>query len=346
MFTNLINWSKDNYINLPWRDERSLYTTLVSEIMLQQTTVSTVRNHYNRFLETYPTVEKLAQSTEDEVCMAWKGLGYYRRARNLRKAAIDIKEKYAGVIPLDYDDLVSISGIGDYTANAILSIGADQKALAIDANIERVVSRILGIKSKKGPKLHKILKQRFEDGDLNIKKTESYRDLNEAFMDLGRNFCQARKVTCELCPIRKSCEAFKSGEPLSYPESPTVKTAKYYDLKLLRVFIKNRKRIKGYSKSEKEWLAGQIEVPTFVINSEDESLKQYPKLTKKIDLEKLPKFKTSITKYKITNYIVTLTDKEFESFSKSKKYQFFTQDETKTNFATSATKVFKKLNEA
>jgi A/G-specific adenine glycosylase len=344
MFTNLISWSKDNYVTLPWRERRSLYTTLVSEIMLQQTTVSTVVNHFDRFMEIYPTVEDLAASTEDEVCMAWKGLGYYRRARNLRKAAIDICEKFGGDIPLDYDKLVSINGVGDYTANAILSIGADKKALAIDANIERVVSRILGLQSKKGPKLHKLIKERFAAGDLDLKKKESYRDLNEAFMDLGRNFCQARKVSCELCPIRKSCQAFASGEPLSYPEVPVVKTAKFYELDLLRVYIKNRNRVKGFIKSEKEWLSGQVELPTFVINSEDTSLKQYPKLTKKVELKGLKKFKTSITKYKINNYILTLTDSEFEKFSKSQKYQFFNSDETKTNFATSALKIFKKLD--
>jgi len=344
MFTKLIAWSKDNYVTLPWREQRSLYTTLVSEIMLQQTTVATVVNHFDRFLKIYPTVQKLAASTEDEVCMAWKGLGYYRRARNLRKAAIDICENFDGEIPLDYEKLISINGVGDYTANAILSIGADTKALAIDANIERVTSRILGVQSKKGPKLHKILKEKFALGELDLKKGQSYRDLNEAFMDLGRNFCQARKVSCELCPMRKSCQAFSSGEPLNYPEVPVVKTAKFYELDLLRVYIKNRSRIKGYIKGEKEWLAGQVETPTFVISSEDKSLKQYPKLTKKVETKDLKKFKTSITKYKITNYILTLTDKEFEKFSKSQKYQFFNSDETKTNFATSALKIFKKLD--
>lgn len=344
MFTKLISWSKSNYVTLPWREKRSLYTTLVSEIMLQQTTVATVINHFDRFIEIYPTVQDLAASTEDEVCMAWKGLGYYRRARNLRKAAIDICEKFNGEIPLDYEELISINGVGDYTANAILAIGADQKALAIDANIERVVSRILGVESKKGPKLHKILKEKFANGDLDLKKGQSYRDLNEAFMDLGRNYCQARKVTCELCPVRQSCKAFKSKRPLEFPEKPVVKTAKFYELDLLRVYIKNRGRLKGFVKSEKEWLAGQVELPTFVISSEDESLIQYPKLKKKIDLKGLKKFKTSITKYKITNYILEISEKEFQKISTAKKYQFFNSDTSKTNFATSAIKTMKKVD--
>lgn len=344
MFSKLIHWSKDNYSHLPWREERSLYTTLVSEIMLQQTTVSTVLNHYHRFLKIYPTVNDLAKSTEDEVCMAWKGLGYYRRARNLRKAAIDIVENFNGKIPLDYDELTSISGIGDYTANALLSIGADKKALSIDANIERVCARILGIESKKGPKLHKLLKEAFTEGRLDLKKDESYRELNEAFMDLGRTFCQARKVSCELCPVRTNCQASKSGEPLKFPEAPVVKTSKYYELSLLRVVVKNRAKVKGYIKSEKEWLSGQVELPTFVITSEDESLKQYPMLRKKISLDGLVKFKTSITKYKITNYILEMSDSEFQRISKSKKYTFFAKDESKTNLATSALKVFKKID--
>lgn len=118
MFKKLIQWSTKDFSELPWRKKRTLYRTLVSEIMLQQTTVSTVINHFERFLREYPDIKSLAASTEDQIVMSWKGLGYYRRARNLRKAAIDIQKNHGGRIPTSYELLLEINGIGPYTASA------------------------------------------------------------------------------------------------------------------------------------------------------------------------------------------------------------------------------------
>lgn len=342
MFKKLLEWSKDAYIDLPWRRERTVYKTLVSEIMLQQTTVGTVQNHFERFLNIYPDVETLAATSEEEICVAWKGLGYYRRARNLRKAAIDIVENYNSKIPDNYDDLISITGVGEYTANAILSIGQNKSALSIDANIERVVSRIYGIQGKKGAKLQKLIKKKFEDGEFKEIQKCGGREINEALMDLGRIYCQARSVNCLGCPVKKKCVAGNSKNPLEYPEIPVKKIAKTYELDLLRIIVKEKDSILGYKKGEDQWLAGQIECPTFILSSEDKKLKQYPKLEKKLSYKKLKKYKTAITKYKISNYILEMDQQEFKQSyeGKFRKYKLT----EKLNISTATSKALAKLS--
>lgn len=342
----LITWSEGTYSDLPWRKKRSLYGTLVSEIMLQQTTVSTVLSHFDRFLKQYPNTKELAKSTEEEVCIAWKGLGYYRRARNLRKAAIDIEELYKGKIPLELEKLKAISGVGDYTANAIRAIGADEVSLAIDANLERVLARIYGIEVEKGPKLLKAIAGKFNEGIIlpNMEKIGP-RKINEALMDLGRVYCQARKANCTLCPVSASCVSFKENKVDIIPVvNEEKKKEKFFELKLLRVIVQKKNKVLGYVKSEKEWLSGQVEIPTFIIESEDESLKQYPKLSKKMDIDKMKKYKTSITKYKISNYVIHLSEKEFSALTnKEKGFSFYPIENKESNFTTASYKAFKYL---
>lgn len=344
MFKKLINWSQNNYTNLPWRKNRSVYTTLVSEIMLQQTTVGTVVNHFDNFIKKYPTIKHLAKTTEDEICISWKGLGYYRRARNLRLAAIYIVENFNGEIPKNYLDLVKIPGIGDYTASAIIAIGNNLPALAIDANLERVLSRIFGVKEEKGPKLISKLKELLNQDQFSSKKIKSFRDLNESFMDLGRTFCQAKKATCELCPMRENCYAFINGK---IEELPVLKVAKKpleknLELVLLRVIVSKSSKILGYVKSEKEWLSGQVELPTYIISTADQKNHQYPRVDKKvlskIKIENLPSIKTTITKYKIQNLILRMSPSEFKKVFGDSSFTFY-ENSSKSNFSTATIKV-------
>ena len=132
-FTQLVEWSLEEYSNLPWRQNRNLYTTLVSEIMLQQTTVSTVLPKYSEFLEKFPDLKSLARTDEDGLREAWKGLGYYRRAANLLKAAVHLSKID---FPTEEQELEKINGIGPYTASAIRAIGHDLPALAVDGNLK------------------------------------------------------------------------------------------------------------------------------------------------------------------------------------------------------------------
>lgn len=314
MFKKLIQWSASNYSHLPWRIERNLYTTLVSEIMLQQTTVSTVLNHFNRFIEKYPDIKVLAAISEEQILIDWKGLGYYRRAKNLLKAAKEIQQRFDGKIPQDFEKLKEIHGIGDYTANAILSIGGNQNAISLDANLERVLARFYGVKTEKGPKLQKDLYHQFKVGnictEINLLGGRAY---NEALMDLGRSICKARSASCELCPLAKECIANNSGQALSYPvekKSSTVEKQKYYQLNLLRVIVFKEDEVLVYKKGPKQWLAGQYELPTYSLFCEDSDFNQYPDLGNSPELGLLPFIKTSITKYRISNHILNASEDE------------------------------------
>ncbi len=310
MFQKLIDWSCQEFSYLPWRKNRSLYGTLVSEIMLQQTTVSTVINHFERFLNEYPTPKDVASASEEELLISWKGLGYYRRARNLQKACRTITNKYGGEIPLDFDKLIQIDGIGIYTANALIAIGANKRALAVDANLERVLARLNGIEIEKGLKLQKEILQKFKDDRICSEMNQfGAREYNEALMDLGRNYCQARKAHCDLCPLSSICVAFNEKKVEQIPNI-VKKKAEFFELEVLRIILKKDDKYLSYKKNESEWLSGQYEVPTFVISCEDDSFKQYPKIDG--DFSFLPEIKTSITKYKIRNKVLWVNETEIK----------------------------------
>lgn len=319
MNKKLIEWSDNNYSHLPWRENRSLYNTLVSEIMLQQTTVGTVLNHFGRFVLKYPNADSLARISEEQMLLEWKGLGYYRRARNLLGAARQIVDQFNGEIPLDYDSLISIKGIGAYTANAILGIGADEAALAVDANLERVLARIYGLKTPKGPKLQSEIQRLFMENKICTDiKIFGGRNYNEALMDLGRSICKARSAACEICPMVGKCVAQKNGKPLEFPtvlEKNKAQVQGGIPLKLLRVIVENNNNILAFKKNEKEWLTNQLEIPTYILHSEDETLKQYPTIDIP-ELSLLPSFKSGITKYKIENFVLHISETEFRKYFK------------------------------
>lgn len=344
MWKKLIEWSENEFSFLPWRKKRSLYSTLVSEIMLQQTTVGTVLNKYPDFLKKYPSIKRLSNISEEKILEDWKGLGYYRRAKNLRKASIDICKNFDGEIPNSYDELIQISGVGDYTAQALLSIGKNQEGLAIDANLERVLSRLFLLKEKKGPKLikkcrelekEKVIQQAF--------KKFGARALNEALMDLGRVFCQARRADCILCPMKKNCQAYLKGiDVLELPTKHSTKSKEKFELKLLRIVCFKDNQILAYFKKEGEWLSGQWELPSLIIETNDKSLLQYERLKKKLDLENLESFKTSITKYKIENIIYPCSYLKAKSLFDQNRLEFLSNKEIK-KLSTASLKALKKL---
>ncbi|MAZ49011.1 MAG: hypothetical protein CME65_10630 [Halobacteriovoraceae bacterium] len=311
MNQELIKWSQDHYSELPWRVERSLYGTLVSEIMLQQTTVGTVLKHYNRFLSQFPDIETLAQATQDEVMLAWQGLGYYRRARSLHAAAIEIHEKFEGKIPLEAQTLLSIKGIGPYTASALRAIGADIDDLAVDANLERVLARYYGLTDVKGIKLQKKIRELFDQRKIASMISElGSRALNEALMDLGRRICQARSAACEICPLKDNCQGRVS--PYQYPSMANKSSSdESFELHLLRVVVRKGESLLVYKKNQEQWLSGQFEIPTFEVWGEDTNLRQYPKM-KLENYDLLPWIKTGITKYKILNFIIEVDLNEFK----------------------------------
>jgi A/G-specific adenine glycosylase len=340
----LVNWSKCEFYHLPWRKNRSLYGTLVSEIMLQQTTVATVNNHFERFLARFPQLQDLALATEDELLVAWKGLGYYRRARNLKKIAETIFQKFNGEFPAEINQLENIPGIGPYTASALVAIGMDLPALAVDANLERVIARLLGLKEEKGPKLQKKIRFLFEEKKIFNDHKLSFREINEALMDLGRSYCQASKTSCELCPLRNDCFAFKHKKQLKFPvQNNLTGKDKGHELHLLRVIVKKGNCVLAYKKDVHQWLSGQYELPTFVISSSDPKLSQYPILLKKMNLEGLLSYKTGITKYSITNTVLVTSEHELNSFGLNLRFEWKDFRDEKANLSTASLKALNKI---
>ncbi len=345
MFKKLIHWSKGKFSSLPWRKNRSLYGTLVSEIMLQQTTVPTVINQFDKFLLKFPNLENLANASDEEMLIAWKGLGYYRRAKNLKMAAKDILDKHQGKIPDNVELLKEISGIGEYTANAIVAIGHNKKALSLDANLERVLCRIFYLPLMKGPKLKKELTQELiNHGILEKFRNYSSRDLMESLMDLGRTFCQANKVNCLSCPVKSNCKAFKMGRPMDFPILQK-KEKVFFGLDLLRIVIKRENEIFLVKRERGSWLEGQWELPTFIIRTDDKKMNQYPFLPEKgLKIPKTFSFKTNITSYKINNYILKMEESEFKKyFNKLSDGKFFDAKIKDQNFTTATIKALKFL---
>lgn len=209
---------------LPWRDDPKPYHIWISEIMLQQTRVETVRDYYLRFLEKIPDVKALAEVDEDQLLKLWQGLGYYSRAKNLKKAAQRIEKAYQGRIPSEKKDLVQLPGIGAYTAGAISSIAFQKREIAPDGNAYRVAARL----SKEDGFLEdRETKNRLEAFLWEHLPEERPGDFNQALMDLGSGICLPKSPPhCRECPISGFCKAYQQSDPLIYPKKKEKKERK------------------------------------------------------------------------------------------------------------------------
>jgi len=204
----LLAWFKRNARDLPWRRTRDPYAVWVSEIMLQQTQVVTVIDYFNRFLQTFPTIAALAAAPEEQVLRLWEGLGYYRRARQLHRAAQVIVREHDGKFPRTIDAVRSLPGIGRYTAGAILSIAFDAREPILEANTFRLYSRLLAYcGDPRGREGEKLLWE-FASESLPNKGAGT---LNQALMELGATVCTPRLPRCEVCPVVQLCPTFKAG---------------------------------------------------------------------------------------------------------------------------------------
>jgi A/G-specific adenine glycosylase len=212
--SDLITWYRANRRHMSWREDPLPYHVYLSEIMLQQTQVDTVRAYYERFLTAFPTLKDLAKGSEEEVLKLWEGLGYYSRGRNLHKSAEEIVERFKGEIPMGKEDLLSLPGIGEYTARAIRSIAFHQKEIAVDGNLIRVYSR-LEESSEDNLEKSKALCEAYFLSKLQQEDPSSF---NQALMDLGEMICLPKALPlCEKCPLKQYCGAAKDGTMLSYP---------------------------------------------------------------------------------------------------------------------------------
>ena len=228
LLSDLANWYAKSARDLPWRElenQHDPYRVLVSEIMLQQTTVATVKVRYKEFLQRFPTTKVLSDASVDDVLAQWEGLGYYRRARNLQAAAREIEEKHGGVFPRDFEKVLSLPGVGRYTAGAICSLAFEQAVPVLDVNVARVLSRIFVVEEDTKStfaqqRLWELAAQLVEESaENNIAPSIC----NSALIELGALICTKRIPLCSQCPVQKHCGAFAKNLQHQLPRTPLKK---------------------------------------------------------------------------------------------------------------------------
>lgn len=205
----LLKWYDANARILPWREDPSPYRVWISEIMLQQTRVEAGKPYFEHFVSELPDVKSLAEVDDDHLLKLWEGLGYYNRAKNLKKAAVQVMEQYDGVLPNTYEQLLELPGIGSYTAGAIASIAYGVPRPAVDGNVLRVISRIL---ARKEDITKQSVKQEMEQLLQGILPHDRVGDFNQSLMELGATVCLPNGTPhCEQCPVRTVCMGHKQG---------------------------------------------------------------------------------------------------------------------------------------
>ena len=207
----ILKWYDFNKRSLPWRKNVSIqkrqYYTLVSEFMLQQTQVTTVIPYFNRFINLIPNLKLLAKVKDKKLIKLWEGLGYYSRARNLKKTAQVIFKNFKGKLPDNFEDLISLPGIGNYTASAILSIAFNKPYIPLDGNIERVLKRYLYLKKEKDIKKENLIKKKSIFGT-----SSRSSDYAQALMELGALVCKPTNPLCHQCPISNKCKSLQKKD--------------------------------------------------------------------------------------------------------------------------------------
>jgi len=261
----LLRWAGHHLRPLPWRVEASPSHVWLSEIMLQQTRIEAVIPYYHRFLEALPTVKELAEVEDDRLMKLWQGLGYYSRARNLKKAAGVIAEKYAGELPPEAEELRSLPGIGDYTAGAIASIAFGRPEPAVDGNVLRVVMRLLAcgedvLKPQIRKEVTAKLKKLYPVGDRASL-------LTQGLMELGEVICPPNGFPkCEECPVSPYCRAHALGEESAYPVRTPKKARKVEKRQICLIFCGKKAALR--KRPEKGLLAGLWEFPNVLCGEE------------------------------------------------------------------------------
>lgn len=232
--SDLLGWFETAAREMPWRKSKDPYRIWVSEIMLQQTQVATVRPYFKRFMKRFPDVFALAKAPQEDVLKHWEGLGYYSRARNLHKGAKYVAEQHAGKVPNTLETILKVPGIGPYSAGAILSIAYEVAAPAIDGNVYRVISRLYDYhQDVTTSEAQKQIKTWVEK----LIPLDAAGDFNQALMELGALVCSPKTPACQSCPVQKHCKAFKAGTVDKLPVKKKKKPPK--KLTLLTALIRN-----------------------------------------------------------------------------------------------------------
>ena len=256
--SSLLRWFDRHRRDLPWRRQSSPYRTLVSEFMLQQTVVATVEPYFERFVARFPDFVALAAAREDEVTALWSGLGYYARARNLRRAAIAVVADHGGVLPGDEETLQTLPGIGPYTAAAVAAIAFDRRTFALDGNGIRVLARLFGVRE---PVNLPATREQLRALGRSLVPAARAGDFNQAMMELGALTCAPRTPDCAGCPVRAHCAAVEQGMK---PEELPVKQprATRRPVAIACVLVERAGRVLLVRRQPGELLAGTWALPS------------------------------------------------------------------------------------
>ncbi len=253
----LVHWFRENKRDLPWRHHVNAYRVWVSEIMLQQTRVEAVKPFYHRFMKELPTIEALAEAGEDQLLKLWEGLGYYNRIRNMQIAARQIVEDYSGEFPHEYEQILSLKGIGSYTAGAIASFAFEIPKPAVDGNVLRVVSRIL---ASREDIMKASVRKQMEENIEKVIPRDCPSDFNQGLIELGAIVCVPNgEPKCDICPLASLCRARKLGCQSELPVKKKAKDRKI-EQKTILVF-QDGETVAIHKRGKKGLLAGMYEFP-------------------------------------------------------------------------------------
>lgn len=314
----LLKWYETEHRTLPWREDPSPYHVWLSEIMLQQTRVEAVKAYYVRFLKELPDIRALAEVEEDRLLKLWEGLGYYSRARNLKKAAQHILSEYGGNMPRTADEWKRLPGIGDYTAAAVASIAFKQRAAVVDGNVLRVMARLRA--DERDIALPQTKKQVQEELYEHYLPKEDARcgTFNQAVMELGAMVCVPNGAPhCAACPVKKHCAAAKAGTQTDYPVKSAKKPRTVEEKTVL--LLSDHTRIAIRKRGSKGLLAGLYEYPSVDGHITEDELRR---LLKKrgvpaLKLRRLPDAKHIFThrEWLMRGYLVETEEMEASCFS-------------------------------
>ncbi len=256
---DLLLWYDKHARILPWREKPEPYSVWVSEIMLQQTQVQTVRPYFERFIQALPDISALALAQERQILKLWEGLGYYNRVRNMQRTARILMDQYGGKLPEDYELLKKLPGIGEYTAGAISSIAYNKTAAAVDGNVMRVFSRMTGSREDIG---NPQVKKEFQKLALTLQPLNRPGDFNQALMELGATICLPKAAPlCTACPLMRYCIAYSEKTTDVIPVKTAKKKRKIEKRTVLIIRVNDRVLLR--KRPDKGLLAGLWELPNF-----------------------------------------------------------------------------------
>jgi len=298
----LLAWFQQHRREMPWRENRDPYRVWVSEIMLQQTQVETVRGYFDRFLTAFPTVNALAEADEQEVLRLWEGLGYYRRARQLHASARQVIDKHDGEFPRSVDQLLALPGIGRYTAGAIASIAFDLPAPILEANTQRLFARLLAWQR---PTAESASQKRLWQFAEAILPTHDVGIFNQALMELGSLVCKPKQPQCLTCPVHRWCVARRQNLVAAVPVASPKK--KFIDVTEYAVVVRKRNHVLVRQCGADERWAGLWDFPRFFPDDQAKpldpsQLAEHLRAAANIDAileEQLATIKHGVTKYRI-----------------------------------------------